>query len=86
MVIKHLKILNKLSTISFVLMVYSGLVKWINIWPIDPTILFSAILSVCLLLSFVSNMKVILVKNGFRYFNLIFPFNNLVFHFSFLFA
>ena len=73
MVLKHLKILNKLSTISFVLMIYSGLVKWINIWPIDPTILFSTILSVCLLLSFLSNMKVILVKNGFRYFNLIFP-------------
>ena len=74
MVLKHLKILNKLSTISFVLMIYSGLVKWINIWPIDPTILFSAILSICLLLSFLSKMKIKLVKNGLRYFNLIFPF------------
>ena len=74
MALKHLKILNKLSTISFVLMIYSGLVKWINIWPIDPTILFSAILSVCLLLSFLSKMKVTSVKNGFHYFNLIFPF------------
>jgi O-antigen ligase len=34
---------NYIGILFFVLFVHSGLVKWINIWPIDPTILFGVI-------------------------------------------
>lgn len=74
-----IQFVHKIALASFVMMLFSGLVKWIDIWPIDATVLFTGITSVCLLFEFVFKNKISIAKGGINNIFKILPFTIWVF-------
>lgn len=60
-------VLKKVATILFILFVFSGLFKWIKIWPIDPTVLFGALTIGSLILLLLLQRSHTLYKTEIRY-------------------
>jgi len=75
MKIKYSKTLDLIAIYSFIVMIYSGLIKWFDFWPIDPIIIFGLITILCLIIKALSKMKISLIRGYTNSMLLIFPFS-----------